>query len=170
MRDTNSSSTSLDCSRESRLTPSASDCSLSGCFFSDDGILFSDASAVDVFVSSDIGGSDWLGVVWEGCWLGEAGLPLPCAFAFCSGIRERMTSATVSCICLTVRTFHSVFSLTHMNRALMGLFMRGVLHRMVRGSLPSIAARTLVLPLPAMPYITTLSMPSSMWPFKISDS
>ena len=158
MRDTNSSSTSLDCSRESRLT-SASDCSLSGDFFSGCGVLFPAALGVEVFVFFEVGWSDWLlGVVWEGCWPGEAGLALLCASAFCSGIRERMTSATVLHICLTVCTFHSVFSSTHMNRTLTGLFMRGVLDRMVRGSLTSIAARALVLPLPAMPYITTLSM------------
>ena len=166
MRDTNSSSTSL--SRESRLTSSASDCSLSGGFFC---VLFPAASGVEVFGFSEVGRSDWLlGVVGESCWLGEAGLALLCASTVCSDIRERMTSATSFFICLTDRTFHSVFSSTHMNRMLMGLFMRGVLHRMVRGSLPSIAVRALVLPLPAMPYITTLSMPSSTWPFKISDS
>ena len=119
-------------------------------------MLFPAALDVDFF---EVGWNDWLlGVVWEGCWLGEAGVTLFCVSAFCLGIREEMTSATVSCICLTVRTFHSIFLSTHMNRTLMGLFMRGVLHRMVRGDLPSIAARALVLPLPAMPYITTLSM------------
>ena len=169
MRDTNSSSTSLDCSRESRLT-SASDCSLSGGFFSDDGVLFPAALRGEVFGVSEVGPCDWLGVVWEGCWPGEAGLALLCASAVCSGCLERMISATLSCICLTVCTFHSVFSSPHTNRTLTGLFMRGVLHRMVIGSFPSIAARALVLPLPAMPYMTTLSMQSSMWPFKISDS
>ena len=150
MRDTNSSSTSLDCSRESRLIPT-SDCSLSVGFCSEDGVLFSAAVGSAIFVFLEIGWSDWLGMVWEGCWPGEGELELLCASAFRSGIRERMTSATVLHICLTVRTFHSVLSSTLMNRTLMGLFIKGVLHRMVRGSLPSIAVRALVLPLPAMP-------------------
>ena len=162
MRDTNSSSTSLDCSRESRLSV-ASDCSLSGGFFlDDDGVLFTAALGGELVGFSKVGRSDWLGVVWEGCWLGEAWLPLLCASAFSLSCLERMTSATLPCICLTVRTLQPVFSSAHTNRTLTGLFMRGVLHRMVIGSLPSIAARALVLPLPAMPYITTLSMPSSM--------
>jgi hypothetical protein len=67
MRDTNSSSTSFDSSRESRVTPSVSDCSPSGGIFSDDGVLFPAAFGAEVFVFSDVGWSDWLDVVWEGC-------------------------------------------------------------------------------------------------------
>ena len=173
-RDTYSSSTSLDFSTESRLpfSPSSSDCTLlSVDFFSEDGVLFSTVCDVEVTLAfCGVGWGDWLSVVGEGCWLGEAGLPLLCASVCCLGIRDRMISATVSRISSRVRTFHSCLSLTLMNMTSTGLFMSGVLFRLSGGGLPSRTWREHVLPLPAMPYMTTLSTTSSKCPRFISCS
>ena len=172
-RDTYSSSTSLDFSMESRLpfSPSSSDCTLlSVDFFSEDGVFFSTVCDVEVLVFCGVDWDDWLSVVGEGCWLGEAGLPLLCASVCCLGIRDRMISATVSRISSCVRTFHSFLSLTHMNMTSTGLYMSGVLFRLSGGGTSSKAWREHVLPLPAMPYMTTLSTTSSKCPRFISCS
>ena len=172
MRDTYSSSTSLDFSTESRLPfPSSSDCTLlSVDFFSEDGVLFSTVWDVEVLVFCGVGWGDWLSVVGEGCWLGEAGLPLLCASVCCLGIRDWIISATVSRISSSVRTFHSFLSFTHMNMTSTGLFMSGVLFRLSGGGTPIRTWREHVLPLPAMPYMTTLSTTSSKCPRFISCS
>ena len=167
MRDTNSSSTSDDCSRESRLT-SATDCTLPAGFFSEDPVLFPAASGVEVLVFSEVGRCGGLAVVWEGCWLGEAGLPLLTASDSCSDIREWMIWATVSRNSLFVLIFHCSSLLTSMNMTSMGLLMSGVLLQMEGGSTPSSAARADVLPLPAIPNSNTLSMARSKWPRCIS--
>ena len=163
MRDTYSSSTSLDFNRKFRL-PFSSDCTMD---FSEDGMLFS--TVWDV-VFCGVGWGDWVSVVGKGCWPGETGLPLLCASICCLGIRDRMISATVSRISSSVRTFHSCLSLTLINMTSTGLFMSGVLFQLSGGGLPSRTWREHVLPLPAMPYMRTLSTTSSKCPRFISCS
>ena len=80
MRDTNPSSTSVDCSRESR-SPPASGSSTVLWNTSSPRTVWSSAAASDVelLVFSGVGWGDWLVVVGEGCWSGEAGLAMVCA-------------------------------------------------------------------------------------------
>ena len=169
MRDTNLSSTSLDCSREPRLTSPSSVCTPVG-FFSEDGVLFSAASGVEVLVFSGVGRGDWLAVVWEGCWPGEAGLASLCASACCWGIRDLMISAIVSSISSSVRIFHCFLSSTDTNKTSTDLFISGVLLRLSGGASPTRTWTVHVFTLPAIPNTTTLSMTSSKWPCFISCS